>query len=267
MTKLDAEARVATLSTKETVGYERALIATGSDIRRLQLEGDELEGLHYVRVHGNVDSIRSELDGTEAVACVGGSFIGCEVAASLTVLGKSVTIVMLENEPLDRVFGDTAGAFFRRVLEEHGVTVIGGDEIDRFVGEGRVERVVTKGGHEIDAELVVCGVGVTPDVRLAKGAAASRSATAAGSAAIRTWHERRGPVGGGRRLRVRERRARRRRLRVEHADHAWNQGHYAGRRCSARMSRTTSSPTSSATSRTGPRSSTSARRATGTRRS
>jgi 3-phenylpropionate/trans-cinnamate dioxygenase ferredoxin reductase subunit len=229
VTKLDAAARVATLSTKETVGYERALLATGSQVRRLAVGGAELDGLHYVRVHANVDAIRAELFGVEHVICVGGSFIGCEVAASLTVLGKSVTVVMLEQEPLDRVFGDTAGAFFRRVLENHGVTVIGGDEIDRFEGEGRVERVVTKGGREIAAELAVCGVGVTPDVMLARGAGLElgdsggiRCDSHLRTSADGLWAagdvcEYESVVHDGARLRV------------EHADHAWNQGHYAGR--------------------------------------
>ena len=155
-------------------------------VRRLQVPGNELDGLHYIRAFGNSDAIRDELEGVEHVVCVGGSYIGCEVAASLTALGKHVTIVMLEDEPLARGFGEHAGRFFRGVLGERGVGVVGGDEVDRFEGEGRVERVVTKGGRELDAQLVVCGVGVTPDVMLAQGARGSSSARAAGSAATRS---------------------------------------------------------------------------------
>ena len=82
--KLDPQAREATLSTKETVGYEHALVATGAMVRRLQVDGTQLDGIHYVRAYGNVDAIRGELDEVEHVVCVGGSYIGCEVAASLT---------------------------------------------------------------------------------------------------------------------------------------------------------------------------------------
>ena len=86
--KLDTHAREATLSTKETVGYEHALVATGAMVRRLQVDGTQLDGIHYVRAYGNADAIRGELDGVDHVVCVGGSYIGCEIAASLTQLGK-----------------------------------------------------------------------------------------------------------------------------------------------------------------------------------
>jgi 3-phenylpropionate/trans-cinnamate dioxygenase ferredoxin reductase component len=100
--------------------------------------------------------------------CVGGSYIASEVAASLTSLGRSVTMVMLEGDPLERSFGPEAARFFRRVLEEHGVEVIGGDEVARFEGSERVEAVITQGGRELEAQTVICGVGAIPDVMLAR---------------------------------------------------------------------------------------------------
>src|SRR3954466_14050826 len=132
---LDTEGRTAKLSTKEEIGFDRALIATGAVGRRLPLDGAQLEGVHYLRALGNADGIRQETEGAEHVVCVGGSYIASEVAASLTELGRSVTMVMLEEHPLERGFGPTAGRFFRRVLEEHGVEVIGGDEVARFEGD------------------------------------------------------------------------------------------------------------------------------------
>ena len=167
---LDTDARTAKLSTKEEVGFDRALIATGAMVRRLSIDGAQLEGVHYLRALGNADTIREESDGAEHVVCVGGSYIGSEVAASLTELGKQVTMVMLEDHPLERGFGTTAGRFFRRVLEEHGIEVVGGEEIARFEGDERVERVVTASGRELPAGAVICGVGATPDVMLARKA-------------------------------------------------------------------------------------------------
>jgi 3-phenylpropionate/trans-cinnamate dioxygenase ferredoxin reductase subunit len=170
---LDTEARTAKLSTKEEVGFDRGLIATGAMVRRLPIDGAQLEGVHYLRALGNADTIREESEGAERVVCVGGSYIASEVAASLTELGKRVTMVMLEDHPLERGFGTTAGRFFRRVLEEHGVEVIGGEEIARFEGDERVERVVTRSGRELAAQAVICGVGATPDVMLARKAGLS----------------------------------------------------------------------------------------------
>src|SRR4051812_23071149 len=170
---LDPAARTVTLSTKETVSYGTALLATGAMVRRLQFDGAQLEGIHYLRALGNADALRRDVQDAERVVCVGGSYIGCETAATLTTLGKRCTIVLLEEEPLERGFGLQVGAWVRGVLEAHGVEVIGGAEVERFEGEGdgdRVARVVLAGGRAIEAEVVVAGVGVTPDVMLARKA-------------------------------------------------------------------------------------------------
>jgi 3-phenylpropionate/trans-cinnamate dioxygenase ferredoxin reductase subunit len=168
--ELDTEARTAKLSSKEVVGFDRALVATGAMVRRLSIDGAQLEGVHYLRALGNADTIRQDTEGAERVVCVGGSYIASEVAASLTELGKRVTMVMLEDHPLQVGFGSTAGRYFRRVLEEHGVEVLGGEEVLRFEGDERVARVVTAGGRTLEAEAVVCGVGAIPDVMLARKA-------------------------------------------------------------------------------------------------
>jgi 3-phenylpropionate/trans-cinnamate dioxygenase ferredoxin reductase subunit len=165
---LDPAARVVTLSNKETVSYGTALLATGAMVRRLQIDGAQLEGVHYLRALGNADALRRDAEGAESVVCVGGSYIGCESAATLTALGKRVTVVLLEEEPMERAFGLQAGAWVRGVLEGHGVEVVGSAEVERFEGEERVERVVLAGGRILEAQVVVAGVGAQPDVMLAR---------------------------------------------------------------------------------------------------
>lgn len=169
--KLDLEERVAQLSTHEEVSFGKALIATGSNVRRLRVDGCELDGIQYLRTFGNSDSIRAEAEGAEHVVVIGGSFIGCEVAATLTSLGRRCSIVCQEEKTFDRQFGVELGAYFQGVLEEHGIDVHNGDELERFEGsDGRVGRVVTKGGLALDCDLVVVGAGVIPDTSLAKAA-------------------------------------------------------------------------------------------------
>jgi 3-phenylpropionate/trans-cinnamate dioxygenase ferredoxin reductase subunit len=170
VTALDPVARTAKLSTREEVEFGQALLATGANVRRLNVEGCELEGIHYLRTLGNADAIRADTEKAEEVVLIGGSYIGCEVAASLTMMGKRYTIVMQEETTLERGFGPASGLFFQDLLEAHGVTVHGADELERFEGEGRVAKVVTKGGLELPAQAVVIGAGVTPDVHLARGA-------------------------------------------------------------------------------------------------
>jgi 3-phenylpropionate/trans-cinnamate dioxygenase ferredoxin reductase subunit len=171
VTGLDVDRRVATLQNGDEVGFDKALVATGSNVRRLRVDGCELEGIHYLRTFGTADAIRADAEQVENVVLIGGSYIGTEVAASLTALGKQCMIVMLEEIALERQFGKEVGGFFQRVLEQHGIVVHGSDELDRFEGDGgRVRKVVTKGGLELDADMVVIGVGVIPDVTLPRAA-------------------------------------------------------------------------------------------------
>ncbi|MGI8863827.1 MAG: NAD(P)/FAD-dependent oxidoreductase [Solirubrobacteraceae bacterium] len=168
--KLDCAARTAKLSNKQEVGFGQALLASGANVRRLNVPGSELEGIHYLRAFGNSDTIRDDAAG-KRVTLIGGSYIACEVAASLTMLGSICTMLMLEPVTLSRGFGQVAGRFFQDRLEEHGVTIHGEQELDRFEGaDGRVTRVISKSGLELDTDAVVMGTGAIPDVMLARTA-------------------------------------------------------------------------------------------------
>ncbi len=170
VTALDLDARTAKLSSREEVEFGHALIATGANVRRLNVDGCDLEGIHYLRTLGNADAIRESVKDAENVVLIGGSYIGCEVAASLSMMGKRATIVMQEQRTLERGFGKEVGRFVQELLQAHGVTVHGEDELERFEGEGRVAKVVTRTGLELDAEAVVIGAGVSPDIQLAQRA-------------------------------------------------------------------------------------------------
>jgi 3-phenylpropionate/trans-cinnamate dioxygenase ferredoxin reductase subunit len=168
--KLDLGERTVKLSNKQVVGFDKALIATGANVRRLNVPGAELEGIHYLRTLGNADAIREDAAG-KRVVLIGGSYIGTEVAATLTELGSSCTIVMLESVVLSRTFGERAGRFFEERLTEHGIVIHGDDELERFEGaDGRVSAVVTKSGRTLEADAVIIGVGAMPDVMLARSA-------------------------------------------------------------------------------------------------
>ena len=167
---LDLDARVAKLSNKDLVRFEKALLATGSNVRILRVDGAHLDGIHYLRTIGNSDALREEAAAAERVVLIGGSFIGTELAASFTALGKQCEIVMLEDVTHERMCGPEVGRYFQRTLTEHGVKVHGGQELERFEGDDRVRKVVTKSGLEIECDFVVIGAGVTPDIMLAERA-------------------------------------------------------------------------------------------------
>ena len=212
--KLDLEARTARLSTKEEVSFGQLLLATGANVRRLNVTGAELEGIHYLRTFGNSDTIREGAAG-KRVVLIGGSYIASEVAATLTELGSRCTMMMMEPLALSRTFGEAAARFFHDRLCDHGVEILGGEELDRFEGaDGRVTTVVTRSGRELPADAVVIGAGVTPDVMLARSAGLTLGdsggiavdsklrSSVAGVFAAGDVAEYASVVNGGRRLRV-----------------------------------------------------------------
>ena len=113
VTSLDLEARTAKLSNKDEVRFEKALLATGSNVRILRVEGAQLDGIHYLRTIGNSDALRDELARAERVALIGGSYIGTELSASFTKLGKQCELIMLEAVTHERFYGPEVGQFFR----------------------------------------------------------------------------------------------------------------------------------------------------------
>ena len=145
-------------------------MATGANVRRLRVEGAQLGGIHYLRALGNADAIRADAQEAERVVLVGGSYVACEVAATLTALGRRCTMVMLEDAPLAAHFGPAAGRFFADLLRGHGVELVCGDGLERLEGDERVARVVCASGRVVDADMVVMGTGAMPDVMLARAA-------------------------------------------------------------------------------------------------
>ena len=167
---LDAEARTAKVQGGEEVAFGKALFGTGAMVNILRVEGAENEGIHYLRAFGNADAIRADAEAAEHVVLIGGSYIGCEVAASLAAQGTQCTIIAMEDVALSRTFGEEAGRWFQGCLEEHGVSFHGGETLSAFEGDGRVRAVVTESGLAVECDTVVVGAGVRPDTMLAQRA-------------------------------------------------------------------------------------------------
>jgi 3-phenylpropionate/trans-cinnamate dioxygenase ferredoxin reductase subunit len=167
VTGLDVEERVAKIQGGEEVAFDKALLATGAMVNLLRIDGAQLDGIHYLRAFGNSDSIRDDVAGAEHVVCVGGSYIGAEVAASLVEMGKRCTIVEIEPVVMSRGFGAEVGRHFHELLISKGVEIVSGEAVAAFEGDERVGTVLTEGGRAIDCDAVVIGVGVRPDTMLA----------------------------------------------------------------------------------------------------
>ncbi len=167
---LDTEARTAKIQGGEEVAFGKALIATGAMVNILRVEGAENEGIHYLRAYGNADAIRADAEAAGHVVLIGGSYIGTEVAASLTAKGVKCSIVAMEDVALSRTFGADAGSWFQEQIEAKGVEFHGGEELEAFEGDGRVAAVLTKSGLSIECDTVIVGAGVRPDAMLAQRA-------------------------------------------------------------------------------------------------
>ena len=226
---LDAEARTVKLQGGEEVGFEKALLAPGANVNLLRVDGSNLDRIHYLRAFGNSDNIRDDAAKADRVVLVGGSYIGCEVAASLTSKGTDCAIVMIEDVALSRTFGEDAGRWFHELLESKGVEIHGGETLAAFEGDDHAAAVVTESGRTIEGDMVVVGAGVRPDVMLAQRAGLEIDEDDGGircDETLQTSVE--GIYAAGDSCSY-DSRVHGRRLRVEHWDVAMQQGQHAAR--------------------------------------
>jgi 3-phenylpropionate/trans-cinnamate dioxygenase ferredoxin reductase component len=171
VTGLDASGRSIALDSGQVLEYEKVLLATGGQNRRLEMSGSDLAGIHYLRTVAECDAIKAEARAGSRAVIVGMGFIGCEVAASLTQLGVQVTGVLPGRIPLARALGDDVGALVGRFHRANGVELLAGEHVAAFEGTGRVQRVVTASGTRLPCDFVVVGVGITAVVPAVTGSA------------------------------------------------------------------------------------------------
>ena len=170
VTAIDPKARSVTLANGERIEYDRLLLTTGSEPRRLSIDGAHLDGVNYLRTVVDCDLLRERLDAGGKAVVIGGGWIGAEFAASARQRGTDVTIVEPLSVPLERVLGTELGSFYRDVHASHGVEWMLGTGVAAFEGNGAVSRVKTSDGRLIECDYVVVGIGVVPRVGLAEAA-------------------------------------------------------------------------------------------------
>jgi 3-phenylpropionate/trans-cinnamate dioxygenase ferredoxin reductase component len=163
---LDPARRQVALASGERLGFDRLLLATGAEPRRLRVPGAELDGVHYLRDLDDSDALRARLQPGARAVVVGGGWIGCEVAASARQKGLEVTLIHPRSVPLERILGTEIGAVYRDLHRDHGVRLLPGARVEAFEGDGAVARVRTDQGVA-QCDLAVVGVGVEPAVALA----------------------------------------------------------------------------------------------------
>jgi 3-phenylpropionate/trans-cinnamate dioxygenase ferredoxin reductase component len=170
-TALDTQAKSITLDSGRTLGYDRALIATGAEPNRPPIPGLDLPGVHLLRTLDDSTAIRREIEGgARRALIVGGGYIGVEVASDCLQKGVAVTLVEPQSQLWGRFAGPHVAGFLADLLRAKGADLRFGEEVVSFSGSNRVSGVRLKGGSEVAGDFAVVGVGVTPRTDLAQAA-------------------------------------------------------------------------------------------------
>ena len=170
VTALDPNASEVVLADDKRLPYDRLLLATGAEPRRIDVPGADLDGIFYLRNLSDSEAIARAVESAERLVVVGSGWIGAEIAASARSKGTEVTMIEMASLPLERVLGPKLGQFYLDVHRAHGTEFLPETTVERFEGDGSVERVLTRDGAIVEAHAVVVGVGVAPRTALAEAA-------------------------------------------------------------------------------------------------
>jgi 3-phenylpropionate/trans-cinnamate dioxygenase ferredoxin reductase subunit len=225
VTAIDVVGHIATVGGAR-IGYDKALIATGSSPRRLPAADDSGAPVAYLRTIDDSDRIRAVLGSGRRIVIIGGGWIGLEVAAAARRAGADVVVVEALPVPLMRVLGPEVGDVVADLHRSHGVdlrTRVSVSAVGARAGRAVVE---LDDGRSVDGDLLVVGVGATPNTALAEHAGLKTDNGVVVDELLRTSHPdvfAAGDVANSYHPRLR------RYLRVEHWDNAIGQGFAAAR--------------------------------------
>ena len=172
---VDRAAKSVRLGDGTVLHYDKLLLATGAEPRRLEIPGTELAGVHHLRRLAHADRLRNVLAGlgrdNGQLVIAGGGWIGLEVASAARGYGAEVTVVEPAATPLHHVLGPELGQMFTELHREHGVRFHFGARLTEITGQdGMVLAARTDDGDEHPAHAVLAAIGAAPRTALAEGA-------------------------------------------------------------------------------------------------
>ena len=167
---IDRDAKCLLIENGSDIEYDKLVIATGSRVRRLPIEGTDLKGVHYLRSIADVDGIRDDMGAGKKIVIIGAGYIGLEVAAVSQLAGLNVTVIEMADRVMSRVVSAETSDFYQIEHTNQGVRFRLSTGVSSLNGRKRVKSVTTSEGEDIPADLVVIGVGIQPNTELATGA-------------------------------------------------------------------------------------------------
>ncbi len=167
---IDRENKTLALNSGDALAYHKLALTVGSRVRKVDLPGMDLDGIYYLRDVGDVEQIKTRMEAGNKAVIVGGGYIGLETAAILRQAGMEVTVLEMMERVLQRVTAPEISEFYDRIHSEEGVNICCGVGVTGFEGSKEVEKVICSDANEYDADLVIVGVGIVPNVELAEAA-------------------------------------------------------------------------------------------------
>ncbi|QAA80737.1 pyridine nucleotide-disulfide oxidoreductase [Aequorivita sp. H23M31] len=167
-TRVDHQNKKIEFETGDALTYDSLLVATGGIPRKLDLPGSDLKNIFVLRSFDSADAIIDTVENVKKVVIIGGSFIGMEAAASLRGRGLSVTVVASDKVPFAKTLGPEIGEYFQNLHEKNGVKFKMGVHVKSFEGDSKVKTVILDSGEQVEADVVIAGIGVTPATDILK---------------------------------------------------------------------------------------------------
>jgi NAD(P)H-nitrite reductase large subunit len=164
VTDLDVDNRSVRLADDTRIDFDRLLIASGADARKLQAGGMDLENIFYMRTEAHVRRQLAGIAGAKQGLVLGGGLVGFKAAYGLLKRGLKVTMLITSGYPLSLQVDEVAGRIIMNELLAHGLTVKVGVSVTGFEGNGRVARAVLDNGEPLPCDLVIIGKGVRPSL-------------------------------------------------------------------------------------------------------
>ncbi|MDN6730582.1 MAG: NAD(P)/FAD-dependent oxidoreductase [Atopostipes suicloacalis] len=160
--KIDPENKVLELDSKEVIPYDKLVLATGSKLKKLEVEDSDAGGIFYLRDHEDAVEMKEWSKNIKDLVIIGGGFIGLELASSFSQVGLNVTVVEYEDYPMAQQLGVEVSKYFIKMHKEHGVHFLTGKAAKTFKKDqmGNLEKVITTEGKEIPAQMAVIAIGV-----------------------------------------------------------------------------------------------------------
>jgi 3-phenylpropionate/trans-cinnamate dioxygenase ferredoxin reductase subunit len=223
---LDAGAKAVVDRNGQRYRYGKLLLATGGQPRALSIPGGDLDGIFYFRTCEDYVRLRDAADKTKSAVVIGGGFIGSEIAAALNMVGREVSMIFPEPYLVSRVFPEPLGRAIQKNYLGRGVRVLDGDRPVSIARSGERFTVHTQNGIQIDTDVVVVGIGIAPELKLAAQAGLQTGNGIVVNEHLQTSDPNIYAAGDNAFFPYR---ALGKSMRVEHWDNALNQGKWAGR--------------------------------------